>query len=76
MGQQFCVVHAEVGVVIGVHVGGIVFCSVVLDFAVGAADAGEGDPVIVALVQVLKVDVVAVGILIPWLSGVIIYNKQ
>jgi hypothetical protein len=57
-----------------VHVGRIVFRVGVLDFEVGPADAGEGDPVVVTLVEVLEVDVVAVRILISWLCGVIIYN--
>lgn len=56
------------------HVGWIVFGVGVLDFEVGPPDACESHPVVVTLVEVLEVDVVAVGILISWLCGVIIYN--
>ena len=47
---------------------------VVFNAEVGASDLGEWDPVIVAFVEVFKVDVVAVGILISIFGGVIIYN--
>lgn len=75
MGQQLGVVHAEVGVLVGVDMRGVLFlASVVLDPEVGLADAGEGHPVIVTLVVILEVHVVAVRILISWFGGVIIYN--
>jgi hypothetical protein len=47
---------------------------VLVDLEIGGLDAGVRDPVIVALVEVLEVDVVAVGILISGLGSVIIYN--
>ena len=75
VGKQFGVVHAEVGVVIGVHVrASILMAGVLVDLEIGGLDAGVRDPVVVALVEVLEVDVVAVGILISGLGSVIIYN--
>lgn len=75
MREKFGVVHAEVRVVVGVHVAsGILMAGVFVDFDGGGLDAGVGDPVIVALVEVFVVDVVAVGILISGLGSVIIYN--
>lgn len=74
MFKKFCIGHSKVRVVIWMHVRGMVFCVGVLYFQVGPTNAWEGDPVIVTLVEVLKVDVVAIGILISWFGGVIIYN--
>ena len=75
MSLQFGVVHAEVGVVIGVDVGVILFEGRLLDALAGAANPAKGDPVVVALVEVLEVHVVGVGILISRFGGIIIYNK-
>ena len=73
--QELGVVHAEVRVVVGVEMGWIVLRSiVVLDSSGGRTDAGVGHPVVIALIEVLEVNVVAVGILISGLGGVIIYN--
>ena len=59
--DKFGVVHAKVGVVVGMNMGGDFFMSgVVIDFERGGFDAGVRDPVIIALVEVLEVDVVAV----------------
>lgn len=75
MCKQFGVVHTEVRVIIGVHVRAcILMAGVLVDLDIGGFDAGVRDPVIVALVEVLEVDVVAVGILISGLGSVIIYN--
>lgn len=75
VGQQFGVVHTEVGVVVGMYVGGVVLLGGrVLDLEVRATDVAEEDPVVVAFVEVFEVDVVAVGILISGFGGVIIYN--
>ncbi len=64
------------GVVVGVHVGGGILQGGLLDLVVGGADAGEGHPVVVALVEVLKVDVVGVGVFILGFGGIIIYNNN
>lgn len=39
MCQQFCIVHAEVRVVIGVHVGAAILEGSLLDLSIGLADA-------------------------------------
>jgi hypothetical protein len=75
MSLQLGVVHAEVGVVIGVDVGVILFEGRLLDALAGAANPAKGHPVVVALVEVLEVHVVGVGILISRFGGIIIYNK-
>ena len=75
MSLQLGVVHAEVGVVIGVDVGVILFEGRLLDALAGAANHAKGHPVVVALVEVLEVHVVGVGILISRFGGIIIYNK-
>lgn len=75
MSLQFGVVHAEVGVVVGVYVRVILFEGRLLDALGGAPNPGKGDPVVVALVEVLEVHVVSVGILISRFGGIIIYNK-
>ena len=62
-------------VVVGVHIGGVFVERHVLDLEVGLADARKGHPVVVALVEILKVHVVGVGILIFEFGGIIIYNK-
>lgn len=74
--QEFGVVHAEVRVVVGMDVRVVLLgrCTIV-DFDVGAPEAGVGYPVVVALVEVLEVHVVGIGILISWFGGVIIYNQ-
>lgn len=74
MCQKLGVVHTEVWVVIGMDVCGRVLGRGVVNFKVGAANTRVGHPVIVAFVQVLKVHVVAIGILISRFGGVIIYN--
>jgi len=75
VGKQFGVVHAEVDVVVGVHIGGdLLMEGTLLDLQGGRLDTGVGDPIIVAFVEVLKVDIVAVGVLVPGFGGVIIYN--
>jgi hypothetical protein len=45
------------------------------DLEIGLPDARKRNPVIIALVKVLEVDVVGVGIFIFWFGGIIIYNK-
>jgi hypothetical protein len=75
MSLQFGVVHAEVGVVIGVDVGVILFEGRLLDALSSPANPAKGHPVVVALVKVLEVHVVGVGILISRFGGIIIYNK-
>ena len=72
MGEEFGVVHAVVGVVVGVHVAGVVFRGCLFDLEVGLADAGIGHPVVVALVEVLEVHVVGIAILILGSGGIII----
>ena len=52
----------------------IIMSGVLVDLYIGGFDAGVRDPVIIALVEVLEVDVVAVGILISRFGSVIIYN--
>lgn len=75
MSQKLGVVHAEVRVVVRVHMRGVLLLGQsVLDFKVGGTDPREGHPVVVAFIEVLEVDVVAVGILISGFGGVIIYN--
>lgn len=73
--QQFGIVHSEMRVVVGVHVGIAFFSWRVFDPLVGLTNPGKRNPVIVALIQVLEVDVVAIGILILGFGGIIIYNK-
>jgi hypothetical protein len=75
MSLQFGVVHAEVGVVIGVDVGVILFEGRLLDALASTANPAKGHPVVVALVEVLEVHIVGVGILISRFGGIIIYNK-
>jgi hypothetical protein len=75
MSLQFGVVHAEVGVVVGVDVGVILFEGGLLDTLGGPSNARKGDPVVVALIEILEVHVVGVGILISRFGGIIIYNK-
>ena len=75
MGEQFGVVHAEMRVIVGVHVRGGVVESGLLDLGGAGADAGEGHPVVVALVEVLEVHVVGVGVFILGFGGIIIYNN-
>lgn len=72
VGEQFGVVHAEMRVVVGVHVRAGVLEGGLLDLGVGGADAGEGHPVVVALVEVLEVHVVGVGVFILGFGGIII----
>lgn len=75
MCDELGIVHAEVWIVVGMEMRGILLGAVtVLDASSGWVDAGVGYPVIVALIEVFEVDVVAVGILISSLGGVIIYN--
>jgi hypothetical protein len=62
-------------VVVGVHVGIAFFRWRVFDPLGGLTNPGKRNPVIVALIQVLEVDVVAIGILILRFGGIIIYNK-
>lgn len=63
------------GVVVGVDVGGgVVGGGVVVDFEGRPVDARGGHPVVVTLVEVLEVDVVAIGILISSSGRIIIYN--
>ena len=75
VGEQFGIVHAEMRVIVGVHVGSAVLEGRLLDLGGGAADAGEGHPVVIALVEVLEVDVVGVGVFILGFGGIIIYNN-
>ena len=75
MGLQFGVVHAKVRVVVGMEARCVLLMRWVLfDFKGGGLDPRVRHPVIVALIEVLEVYVVAVGILISGLGGVIIYN--
>ena len=75
MGEQFGVVHAEVDIVVGVDIGGdLLMEGTLLDLEGGGLDTGVGDPIVVAFVEVLEVDIVAVGVLVPGFGGVIIYN--
>ena len=62
-------------VVIGVHMGIAVFRWRVFDSLAGLTNPRKSNPVIIALIQVLEVDVVAIGILILGFGGIIIYNK-
>ena len=67
--------HAIVRLIVWMEVTKIFFRGrIVLNFEVGPSDLGERNPVIVALIEVLKMDVVAVGILISGFGGIIIYN--
>ncbi len=75
MGEQFGVVHAEMRVIVGVHVRGSVVEGGLLDPGGGGSDAREGHPVVVALVEVLEVHVVGVGVFILGFGGIIIYNN-
>lgn len=72
---EFGVVHAEVRVVIGVHVRGVLVQQLIDDNLAGLADPGEGHPVVVALVEVLEVRVVVVGVIVFAISCMIIYNS-
>jgi len=47
---QFVGGHAEVGIIVGVHVGGGLVDGDVFDLNVGPADAGERHPIVVTLV--------------------------
>ena len=59
--DEFGVVHAQVRVVIRMQVSGDLFVrSILVDLEGGGFDAGEWYPVVVAFVQVLEVQVVAV----------------
>lgn len=75
MGKQFSVVHAEMRVIVGMDMRVIFIQRGFLDPRPSLLDAGKGNPVIVALVEVLEVHVVRVGILIFGFGGIIIYNK-
>lgn len=59
-------------VIVGVHVRGGVLEGGLLDLSIGGSDAGEGHPVIIALVKVLEVHVVGVGVFILGFGGIII----
>jgi len=48
---------------------------VVLNSDISFSDSREADPVVVALVEILKVDVVGVGVFIFKFGGIIIYNN-
>ena len=50
MSYKFCIVHSEVGVIIGVDMGGTLVDQAVFDFDVSLANASERHPVIVALI--------------------------
>jgi hypothetical protein len=59
MGNEFGVVHTKVRVVILMEMRGDLFVEgILVDPERGRSDAGEGNPVVVAFVEVLKVDVV------------------
>ena len=75
MGKKFGVVHAKVGVIVGMDMGSNFFMSgIVLDSEGRRFDTGVRYPVIIALVKVFEVNVVAVGVLVPGFGGIIIYN--
>jgi hypothetical protein len=63
VGLKFSVVHAAVGVVVGVDVAQRLLAVRIVDLLARAADAAERQPVVVALVQILEVDVVNEGFL-------------
>lgn len=75
MSEQFSVVHAEMRVIVGMDMRVIFIQRGFLDPRPSLLDARKGNPVIVALVEVLEVHVVRVGILIFGFGRIIIYNK-
>lgn len=75
MSEQFSIVHTEMRVIVGMDMRVIFIKRGFLDPRPSLLDAGKGNPVVVALVEVLEVYVVRVGILIFGFGRIIIYNK-
>lgn len=75
MSDEVCVIHAEVRIIIRVHREVGFVNHNVLDLLVCFSDARVGYPVVIALVEVLKMDVVVIRIFVFRFSCNIIYNK-
>lgn len=75
MCDEVGVIHSEVRVVIRMHRKIRLINHDVFDLEVGFSDAGVRDPVVIALVEVLEMNVVVIRIFVFRFSCNIIYNK-
>lgn len=77
VGEEFCVVHTKMGVVVGmdVDVVGGLLCCVFFYLLMGLFDSGIWDPFVITSVEWFEVYIILVGLIALFLCCQIIYNK-